>query len=79
MQFVSFAEPNTSTKRYSQRIPNEVWEKNKVDLLREYRAGGRNGVAAVMRWIEREAPTDLVPTYVYEHPKKDCRSADFGD
>lgn len=65
MQSVFFAEPNTSTKRYSLRIPDKVWERYKVDLLREFRGGGRNGVAAAFKWIQREASHDLMPTYVY--------------
>ena len=52
--------PNTASQHRSERIPNEIWEKYKVDVVREYQEGGTK---RALHWIANQQIPDFFPRY----------------
>lgn len=61
MAQLAFMPPNTVSQHRSERIPNEVWEKYKVDIVREYQESGTKGA---LNWIKHQHIPDFLPRYV---------------
>ncbi|KAF2671283.1 hypothetical protein BT63DRAFT_412336 [Microthyrium microscopicum] len=64
---VTILPPNTATQFRSARVDECTWEKYKVDIVREFTAGGQRGrgVAQALQWIRTDDETraeDFLPT-----------------
>jgi hypothetical protein len=64
MAQVSFVSVNTASQFRSNRIPQLLWNEHTADIVREYRLGGRQGVARALQWLEEQQIPGLAPTYV---------------
>lgn len=62
MATVTFVPVNKPSQYRSDRIPQPLWNEHKAEIVREYRRGGRQGVARTMQWLEEQRIPNLTPT-----------------
>ncbi|ORY06129.1 hypothetical protein BCR34DRAFT_571493 [Clohesyomyces aquaticus] len=63
MSSISFVDSNLWTLPRSQRIPEDTWEKYRVDIIRMYNSGGSRGsVAKALAWIKEQKIPDFNPS-----------------
>ena len=70
---ISFLEPGVVSLPRSGRIAEETWERYRIDIVRQYKYGGKRGVIKALKWIQSQNIQDFDPKSVaapasFTHP-----------
>jgi len=61
---LSFLNPNQQALQRSDRIADEIWERYRAEIIRQYHYGGGKGNAQALKWIKSLNNPDFNPRLV---------------